>query len=92
MTVVIKKAKSSDFGEIYTLQKKAFTSYTSFGDFESLMASPESLIEHKPEIEVFKLIANNALVGSAYIRKLDKLTCEIYRIFIDPNKQQQGYF
>ena len=91
MTVVIKKAKSSDFGEIYTLQKKAFTSYTSFGDFESLMASPESLIEHKPEIEVFKLIANTALVGSAYIRKLDKLTCEIYRIFIDPNKQQQGY-
>lgn len=91
MTVIYKKAKISDFAEIYFLQKKAFSPYIRFSCYDSLITTPESLIERKSGMEVFKLIANNSLVGAAYICKLDKFTCEIYRIFIDPDKQKLGY-
>ncbi len=94
MKAIFKKAKDSDFNELYKLQAISFQGSIDILSSKGISISlpnPELLKQRYPDMDFFKLIDDHGIIGGAYTKKLDAVTCEIYRIFVSPQKQMQGF-
>lgn len=94
MEIIFKKATQSDFVRLNEMQQEAFSlnfSMLAQQDKKIVLSSPFELRKKYANMEFFKLIDNGEILGGAYVRKINETTCEIYRIFIDKEKQRQGF-
>lgn len=90
VSLIFKKAKEAEWGDLHDLQICAFNTLDMQSKMITLLSPTE--LKHKYfNMEFFKVIENNILVGGAFLRKLNDVTCEIFRIFILPAKQNLGY-